>query len=70
MEDDGADDVDPSDADADAAGTVSFGLGVERVSAVEGDDVTVDFEFGDGRSGGPWKLGLNQNGCGPVFEQE
>ncbi|QHO47547.1 uncharacterized protein DS421_6g197200 [Arachis hypogaea] len=41
-----------------------------HVVAVEGDDVTIKFDFGDGSCGGSRELRLDQKRCGSVFQQE
>ena len=59
------------DSHADAAVVVGFRLRSERhLMAVERDDVTVEFDSGDGSSCGTWELGFDQKCCGSVFEQE
>ena len=49
----------PSDPDSDPAVAIGFRFSPKRVSTIERDYVTVDLEFGDGRSGGARKLVLD-----------
>lgn len=49
----------PSDSDSNPAVAIYFRFSAKRVSTVERDYVTVDLEFGNGRSGGARKLVLD-----------